>query len=191
MPGPVGLTEAEMQTVVRRSGEQRAVDAPEALGDRDEPSTDVRQLPQARRSGEMRKRKGGSKLLRLLFVAVLVGIGLVLAKWRTDPEWIRARNPELAHSLERLSFIPGFPKALPPPPPPALEEGEDAGVAGDAGQAAAASPPRDAGVAAAKKASPDAGAAKSPAKPPPPPAPHHPHHGRYGCPKRASRACRL
>ncbi|HEX4621954.1 MAG TPA: hypothetical protein VH208_10345, partial [Myxococcaceae bacterium] len=135
MPGPVGLTEAEMQTVVRRSGEQRAVDAPEALGDRDEPSTDVRQLPQARRSGEMRKRKGGSKLLRLLFVAVLVGIGLVLAKWRTDPEWIRARNPELAHSLERLSFIPGFPKALPPPPPPALEEGEDAGVAGDAGQA--------------------------------------------------------
>ena len=178
IPRPGGLTEAEMQTVVRRSGEQRAVEMPEPLAGRDEPNTDVRHVPAARHSGEVRERKGGSKLLRLLLVAVLVAVGLVLVKWRTDPEWMRTRNPQLAHSLERLAFIPGFPKALPPPPLPVLEELEDAGVAGDAGEAEAAAHPGDPGVAAAKKGSPDAGAAKGPSKPPPPPPPHHPHHGR-------------
>jgi hypothetical protein len=178
MPRPGGLSEADMQTVVRRTGEQRSVEQPPPMeGGTDEPNTDVRQVPARRPSSERAvRRKGGSKSLPLLLVAALVGIGLVLAKWKTDPEWIRARNPQLAHSLEKLAFIPGFPKPQPPELQP-VPDADDAGVSADAGEEASevAPPPGDAGAAASKKASSDAGAAKGPPKPPPPP--HH-HHGR-------------
>jgi eukaryotic-like serine/threonine-protein kinase len=178
IPRPGGLSEADMQTVIRRSGEQRSLEAPQPLDPDNEPQTDVRQLPQPRPSPEpAAKRKGGGTALRLILVAALLGIALVLAKWKTDPEWIRSRNPQLAHSLEKLAFIPGFPKPRSPEQQVAPEG--DAGVnevaapSSDGGSADEPPPSTDdAGSAAAKKTASDAGAAKAPAKPPP----HH-HHG--------------
>jgi hypothetical protein len=90
----------------------------------------------------VKRRRGGSRPLRLFALLVFAGLALLIVKWRIDPAWVRARSPKLAQSLERLAFIPGFPGAEASiGPADVLALLQDAGVAEEPAALDAGAPP--------------------------------------------------